>query len=327
MIVLLSIFILFSCSSTDIRTGKVDEIFSTWDRIDSPGCALGVINNGKLIYTRGYGSANLEYGLPITSKSVFRIGSTSKQFTAMCIALLEEEEKLSLDDNIRRYIPEMPVYESAITIRHLLHHTSGIRDYLTLWSIAGSRDDDFFVDDEVLAMLSRQKELNFAPGDEYLYSNSGYFLLSQIVKRITGKSMREYAEKNIFEPLGMTHTHFHDDHTRIVPKRASGYESTGKNMFRISMTTLDMIGDGGIFTTIEDLLLWDRNFYENKLGKGGPELIEKMQTTGCLNDGTHLDYALGLVVKEHRGLKKVSHGGAFVGYRAVSYTHLRAHET
>ncbi|MDH4217429.1 MAG: beta-lactamase family protein [Candidatus Aminicenantes bacterium] len=313
---ILALCLIGSLVFADALTDRVDKLFAQWDKPDSPGCALGIIKDGRLIYKRGYGMANLEYSIPITSESVFRIGSTSKQFTAMCIALLEEERALSLDDDIRKYIPEIPEYESSITIRHLLHHTSGIRDYLTLSSLAGARDDDFFVDEEVVELLARQRELNFKPGEEHLYSNSGYFLLSVIVKRVTGRSLRFYAEKNIFEPLGMKHSHFHDDHTMVVKNRASGYSPQNGGGFRISMTTLDMIGDGGIFTCVDDLLLWDKNFYHNKLGKGCRELIDRMLTTGSLNNGERLDYALGLVIGDYRGLSMVSHGGAFVGFRA-----------
>lgn len=300
----------------DTRFKAVDDLFAKWDRPDSPGCVLGIIQNGSFLYLRGYGSANLEYNIPITARSVFRIGSTSKQFTAMCIVLLAEEGKLALEDSIREYIPEMPQYADEISIKHLLHHTSGIRDYLTLWRIAGVRDEDFFTDPEVVAMLARQKELNFKPGDEFLYSNSGYFLLSEIVRRITGKSMRYYAAEKIFKPLGMKNTHYHVNSSEIVPNRASGYAPTRGGGFTISMTTLGMIGDGGVFTTAEDLLLWDQNFYHNKLGKGDPALIAQMHTTGILNSGKKLRYALGLDVTKYKGLDLVSHGGAFVGFRA-----------
>jgi CubicO group peptidase (beta-lactamase class C family) len=317
--VLLSVIIIvFLCSTAkaDGLTDQVDKLFKTWDKPDSPGCALGVIKDGQFIYKRGYGMANLEHNIPITSQSVFRIGSTSKQFTAMCIALLEEQGKLSVDDSLRKYFPEMPAYAEDIKIRHLLHHTSGIRDYLTLWRIAGERNDDFFIDPEVVALIARQKELNFSPGEEFLYSNSGYFLLSEIVKRVTGKSMAAFAEKYIFEHLGMKNTHFHDDHTMIVENRASGYAPLRGGGFRISMTTLGMIGDGGVFTCVDDLLLWDQNFYNNKLGKGGQELIDRVLTPGALNNGEKLDYAYGLGIGDYKGLKMISHSGAFVGFRA-----------
>ncbi|NOR13737.1 MAG: serine hydrolase [Candidatus Aminicenantes bacterium] len=295
---------------------KVDRLFETWDKPSSPGCALGIIQDGTLIYAHGYGMANLEHNIPITSKSVFRIGSTSKQFTAVCMALLEEEGELSLDDSLRKFLPQMPEYAEEITIRHLIHHTSGLRDYLTLAEIAGIRDDDYFTDAEVVDLLARQKELNFKTGEEHLYSNTGYFLLSQIVKKASGKSLREYAEEKIFQPLGMTNTHFHDDHTRIVKNRASGYAPKKGGGFVISMTTLPMTGDGGVFTSVEDLFLWDQNFYDNRLGESGQGLIGKIQTPGVLNSGENLDYAFGLGIGEHKGLTMVSHGGSFVGFRA-----------
>ncbi|MEE9502771.1 MAG: serine hydrolase domain-containing protein [Candidatus Aminicenantaceae bacterium] len=305
-----------SFANTDSLIEKVDRLFETWDKPGSPGCALGIIQDGTLIYARGYGMANLEHNIPLTSKSVFRIGSTSKQFTAVCMALLEEEGALSLDDSLRKFLPQMPKYAEEITIRHLIHHTSGLRDYLTLAEIAGIRDDDYFTDAEVVDLLARQEELNFKPGEEHLYSNSGYFLLSQIVKKASGKSLREYAEEKIFQPLGMTNTHFHNDHTRIVKNRASGYAPKKGGGFVISMTTLPMTGDGGVFTSVEDLFLWDQNFCDNRLGESGQELIGKIQTPGVLNSGEKLDYAFGLEIGEHEGLTMVSHGGAFVGFRA-----------
>jgi CubicO group peptidase (beta-lactamase class C family) len=298
---------------------RVDSVFAMYDNTRSPGCAVGVIHDGEFVFRRGYGMANLEYGVPLTSASVFRIGSTSKQFTAAVMVLLEQEGRVSLDDDIRKYLPEIPDYGVTVTVRHLLHHTSGIRDYLTLAYLAGLRDDDFFTDEDVLTMLSRQRELNFSPGQEHLYSNSGYFLLSQIVKRVTDMSLRQYAREHLFVPLGMSNTHFHDDHTRIVHQRAAGYAPTDSG-FRISMTTLDMVGDGGVFTSVDDLLEWDRFFYAPDaydLQLDRPDDFWKMMLTrGVLNNGDTLDYALGLTHGEYRGLKVISHGGAFVGFRA-----------
>lgn len=298
----------------EAQSARVDELFAPWNRPDSPGCAVGVIKDGRFIYKRGYGMANLEHHIPISPTTVFRIGSTSKQFTAATVVLLAQRGKLSLDDDIRKYLPEMPDYGTPITIRHLIHHTSGIRDYLTLMDLAGMRPDDFYTDEEVLDLLARQRELNFKPGDEFLYSNSGYFLLSLIVKRATGKSLRELARELIFEPLGMNHTHFHDDHTMIVENRASGYAPKEGGGFKISMTTLDMVGDGGLFTSVEDLFRWDQNFYHPQVG--GRALIDQLLTPGTLNDGKTLDYAFGLRLGEYKGLRMISHGGAFVGFRA-----------
>jgi len=292
---------------------QVDEIFSAYDHTWAPGCTVGVIRDGEFVLRRGYGMANLEYGVALSPQSVFRIGSTSKQFTAAAILLLAQEGKLSLDDDVRDYLPELNDFGVPVTIRHLIHHTSGYRDYLTLADLTGLRDDDYYTNADLLAMLSRQRELNFNPGAEHLYSNSGYWLLSQVVERASGKSLKEYAAEEMFAPLGMSATHFHDDHTEIVPQRASGYAPDGDD-FSISMTTLPMIGDGGVFTTVDDLLRWDQNFYDSSVG--GPEFVEQMLRTGILNDGEELTYASGLGVDTYRGLKMVSHAGGFVGFRA-----------
>ncbi|HZM87931.1 MAG TPA: serine hydrolase domain-containing protein [Blastocatellia bacterium] len=302
----------------DPRSEKVDKLFTQWDKPDSPGCELAVIKDGQIVYKRGYGMANLEHNIPMSPASIMDTGSVSKQFTAMAIALLAEQGKLSLDDDVRKYVSEIPKYETTITIRHLIHHTSGIRDYLTLMGIAGMRDDDHYVDGEVVSLLARQKELNFKPGSEFLYSNSGYFLLSQIVKRASGKTLREFADEHMFKPLGMTRTMFYDNHNEIVKNRAASYVPRRGGGFQIAATTLDMVGDGNVFTCVEDLFLWDQNFYKNKLGKGGQELINQVLTTGVLNSGEKIDYAFGLVIGEYRGLRIVEHGGAFVGYRAMT---------
>jgi CubicO group peptidase (beta-lactamase class C family) len=296
-------------------TDKVDELFAVWNTPDSPGCALGIIKNGRLLYKRGYGMANLEHNIPISATTVFRIGSTSKQFTATCIALLAEQGKVSLDEDVRKYLSEMPEYESPITIQHLIHHTSGIRDYVELIELAGMREeDDFYTNDELVDMLVRQKELNFKPGDEFLYSNSGYFLLSVIVERVSGKSLREFAQKNVFKPLSMNNTHFHDDHTMIVKNRAAGYSPKKGSDYQINMTSLDIVGDCGVFTTVEDLFLWDQNFHHNRLG--GKDLINQILTLGTLNNGEKLNYAFGLEASDYRGLKMISHSGSYAGFRA-----------
>lgn len=293
---------------------QVDAVFAEYAKQDSPGCALGVIRDGKLVYTRGYGLAHLEHGLPIKSDTVFDIGSTSKQFTAASILLLEQQGKLKLDDDIRKYIPELPDYGQTITIRHLVHHTSGLRDYLTLMGLSGVDFDSVTTDDDALAIIARQKELNFAPGEEHLYSNSGYFLMGVIVKRAGGKSLREFAQEHIFGPLGMTSTHFHNDHAEIVPRRAAAYSPKQGGGFSIDMSNFEQTGDGAVFTTVEDLLEWDQNFYTPKVG--GAPLIAGLVTRGRLNSGKELDYATGVVVGKHRGLPTVSHGGSWGGYRA-----------
>ena len=230
----------------------VDEVFAAYDHTDTPGCALGVVQGGDLVYGRGYGMANLDHGIAITPQSVFRTGSVAKQFTAAAVAIAARDGALALDDPVKKWITTLPTYPSDPTIRHMVHHTSGLRDYLVLMRLRGLRSDDFYTDPEVRDVVSGQHELNFTPGAEYLYSNSGYFLLGQIIREATGMSLREYAQERIFGPLRMTHTHFHDDHNHIVANRATGYAPEGEG-YRISQTTLDMVGDGGVFTSIEDL--------------------------------------------------------------------------
>ncbi|MGH4000314.1 MAG: serine hydrolase domain-containing protein, partial [Pseudonocardiaceae bacterium] len=302
-------------SLPDSTARRLDAVFAQYDRASSPGCALGVYRDGRIGYAKAYGSANLELGAPLTPASVFDIGSTSKQFTAMSVLLLARDGKLALDDDVRRYIPSLPEYGAPITIRHLLYHTSGIRDYTTLLALAGEPTQNWTTDDDALELIVRQRALNFAPGSEWQYSNSGYFLLSLVVKRVSGQSLRRFAQSRIFEPLGMAQTHIHDDHAMVVPNRATGYvPSDSAGPFRIEMSDFEQTGDGSVFTTVEDLVKWDENFYSAVVG--GPELLAEMVKPGALNDGKPVDYAAGLVVGEYRGLKTVEHGGAWAGYRA-----------
>ncbi|WP_378177906.1 serine hydrolase domain-containing protein [Aquimarina sp. SS2-1] len=315
IIVLITFFLCSVFSIAQIKQSQaIDSIFYKWDNDNTPGCAMGIIKNGELIYAKGYGIANMEYKIPNSTSSVFRIGSTSKQFTAACVVLLAEQGKLKFENTLKNYFPDFPEYANKITVRHLLNHTSGIRDYLQLAYLKGLEDDDFYTDNDIMEWLVNQTDLNFAPGKEYLYSNSGYWLLGQIVKEVAGTNMAEFAQKEIFEPLEMHDTHFHNDHTRIVKNRASGYIPSDNNSYKISMTTLDMIGDGGIFTTINDIKKWDDAFYDsNVLSK---EFWKMMTKQGVLNNGETIDYASGLMIGEYKGLKTIRHGGAFVGFRA-----------
>ncbi|MHB0995059.1 MAG: serine hydrolase domain-containing protein [Elusimicrobiales bacterium] len=294
---------------------QVDKLFLEWDRKDSPGCALGVVSKGTFVYKRCYGMASLEHGAPITPDSVFDVGSTSKQFTAACIALLAMRRKLSLDDRIQKYLPEIPRYESPITIRHLIHHTSGLRDYLTLMYLRGMRFENEYSDKEIFGTIARQKKLNFLPGSEHLYCNTGYLLLGEIVKRVSGKTLRCYAQEQIFSPLGMKNTHFHDDLAEIVKGRAAGHNK-GKAGHKLATSLFDVVGDGALHTTLNDLAIWDGNFYDNRVGGFGRKLIEQITALGRLNDGKALNYASGLFVEEYRGLKSIHHGGSWIGYKA-----------
>lgn len=293
---------------------RIDALFAAWVHPDSPGCAVGVIQAGELVHARGYGSANLEHDVANTSRTVFDIGSTSKQFTAACIGLLAQEGRLAVTDDVRKLVPELPDYGTAITIDHLMRHTSGLRDYLTLFALAGIATEDLTDDATALAMLTRQKELEFEPGTEHRYSNSGYFLLSVIVERASGKSLAEFARERIFEPLAMRDTHIHDDHTLLVRGRATGYSAREQGGFGIDMSDFEQTGDGAVMTTVEDLARWDANFYEPVVG--GAALIEFLREHGELADGTRLEYCRGLFRGEHEGLAFESHGGSWAGYRA-----------
>ncbi len=301
----------------DPEPAAIDAIFSAW-KDGTPGAALAVVRDEKIVYSRGYGMANLDHSVPIATNTVFDIGSTSKQFTAACVLLLAEDGKLAITDDVRKYLPELPQYEKPITIAHLLHHTSGLRDYTALMGLGGLSIEPDYTEEFLLEMICRQKGLNFAPGEQFSYTNTGFFLLGEIVRRVSGMPMSKFAKERIFEPLGMKSTLFWDDHTMVVPHRAESYyesqESPGGYALAISM--MDNVGDGGIYTTVEDLAKWDANFYHNTLGKGKPEFLDRMQEVGRLNNGQEIGYASGLFIGEHLGMRKVSHAGGWRGFRA-----------
>jgi len=299
----------------DKKTAAVDEVFSDLTKTGSPGCALGVYRDGKIVYSKGYGLANLEENVAITPQSVFDIGSTSKQFTAASILLLEKQGKLSISDDIRKYLPELPDYGQKITVLQLLNHTSGLRDYLTLMELAGINIDGVTTDEDALQMIVRQKALNFASGSDWLYSNTGFFLLSVIVKRVSGKSLREFAGENIFTPLEMTHTQYRDDHTSLIANRAMAYDVKEKGGgYSLDVSYFEQTGDGAVHTSVEDLQKWDENFYNGRIG--GKDFLTEIQEVGKLNNGKLLLYAKGLHIEDYRGLHTVSHGGSWGGYRA-----------
>lgn len=315
IVILIFVFIFSSISLVaDSNEQRVDRIFSPYDKGGSPGCALGVIRDGNFIYRKGYGAASLELGIPLSPESVFYMGSVSKQFTAASVVLAAEQGFLSLDDDVRKYIPVLPDYGHAITLRQMLHHTSGLRDFLTLLYLSGRHEADLHSREEIIDLIVRQKGLNNIPGDEFLYSNTNYFLLGEVVQRATKKSLAEFATENIFRPLGMTQTRFYDDHTLVLPNRVPAYDAGSKGNFLVDWSTnYDTVGAGGLMSSINDLLLWDRNFYENRLGKG--TLLKEMRTRGVLNSGKQISYALGLELGTYRGLPIIEHDGALFGYR------------
>ncbi|HEY1111295.1 MAG TPA: serine hydrolase domain-containing protein [Opitutaceae bacterium] len=296
-----------------VDTRAVDAIFAQWDKPTSPGAALAVIQDGRIVYEKGYGMANLEAKTPITPETVFYVGSVSKQFTAAAIALLHQRGQVSLDDDVRKYVPEIPDYGAPISIRHCILHSSGLRDYLGLRDLAGENVNATFGDADVLALIRRQKGLNFPTGTEYLYSNSGYFLLSLVVKRVTGKSLREFAAAEFFGPLGMSTAQYRDNHKHPIARRAEGYAAVSGG-YRVNNPNFDVVGAGGVFMTVRDFLAWDHNFYDPKVG--GPGFVSLIQTPGALNDGSKIAYAFGLVTGRYRGLEIVEHSGAYGGFRA-----------
>jgi len=291
----------------------VDEIFAKWST-STPGCAVGVGVAGKPVLRKAYGMADLERDIRNTPDTIFEGGSLSKQFTALAIQLLAGDGKLSLDDSVRKYVPELPDYGTPLTIRHMLTHTSGLRDWGSVAGIAGApRTTREYTHGHVLDIVSRQKSLNFKPGDRYSYSNTGYNLSAIIVSRVSGMSFAEFSKQRIFAPLGLTHTSWRDDHTRVVKGRAIAYNDEG-GVFHTEMPFENVHGNGGILTTVGDLLIWNENFIAPKVGSA--KLMAEMSTLGLFNDGKPQAYALGLMVGDYRGVRNISHSGSTAGYRA-----------
>jgi CubicO group peptidase (beta-lactamase class C family) len=297
------------------HAGKVADVFKDYAKPGSPGCTVGVYQGDRIVHTAAFGMANLDHDIPLTPSSVFHVASVSKQFTAAAIVLLVQDGKLSLDDEVRTHVAEFPDFGQRVTIRHLIHHTSGVRDQWDLLDFAGWRySRDLITDADVLSLLSRQKALNFAPGERHLYSNSGYTLLATIVSRVSGKSFREFTSERIFKPLGMTSTHFRDNFSEIVKGQAYGYAPAGST-FRLSVTNFDTAGATSLLTTVEDLVKWHANFDSHVVG--GERFVREMLERGVLNDGQRLDYATGITHRVYRGLATIGHGGADAGYRSV----------
>lgn len=302
-------------SASEALNRKVDQLFANWDKPDSPGCALAVIKGGRAAYQRSYGAASLEHGVPISPTTVFDTGSMSKQFTAMTVLMLAEQGKLSLEDDIRKYLPEIPDYGSPVTVRHLISHTSGLRIDDELFNLTDWRFGNLITNQDVLTLMSRQKGVNFRPGAYFEYNNTGYVLLAVIASRVSGQSLREFADAHIFRPLGMTRTLFRDNYRVVIKGLALAYRPVGGGAFRLHTPVGETVGNGGVFSTVEDLALWDRNFYDRKVG--GDALIEQMLTPGPeLYNGGRFNYGFGLFIGSYRGLKIVEHTGDHYGYHA-----------
>jgi CubicO group peptidase (beta-lactamase class C family) len=293
--------------------GALDAIFEQWNSKATPGCAVAVSRDGNPIAVRAYGMADLELGVAASPDSLYEAGSDSKQFVAASMLMLARDGKLSLDDDVRKYLPELPDYGARITLRDMLHHTSGLRDWGSVSAVEGwPRNSRATNNQDVLAIAARQKELNFAPGTHYLYSNTNYNLAAIIIARVSGQSLADFTRQRIFVPLGMTHSSWRDDHTRLAVGRTGGYDAAGTG-FRNNRVIEDAYGNGGLVTTVGDLLKWqaalDNGFF-------GPEFTSDMQRPGVLRNGTRVAYGLGLMSLDYHGVREVSHPGWTGGYRA-----------
>jgi CubicO group peptidase (beta-lactamase class C family) len=291
---------------------KIDSLFERWNHASSPGCTIGIIKGDSIIYSKGYGMANLEYAIPNAPATIYHMASVSKEFTGYAIVLLAKQGRLKLGDDIRKYLPWFPDMKETITIRHLLNHTSGIRDQWQLLALSGTRLEDVITQEHVVKLLGQQKELNFKPGERYLYCNSGYTMCAEIVKAVTGKTLRQFTDSAIFMPLGMVNTHFHDDHSEIEPNRSYSYSRKGLG-FANSVLSYSNAGATSLFTNINDLSKWVMNFYNTRAGEAND--ISELTRRGKLNNGQEIDYALGIISNKYKGWKQFSHGGSDAGYR------------
>ena len=311
---ILSLMLVFPASAqTDsLYIQKIDSLFIEWSQPNHPGGAVGVMRDGNIIFSRAYGLASLEYLVPNTPGTIFNTGSVSKQFTAMGIVRLEEQGSLSFDDEIHKFLPELPDFGVPITIRHLLHHTSGLRSLHALFALAGWRDDDSRSNEDLNRIILNQKDLNFTPGSEYLYCNTGYMLMVNIIEGITGENFKDWMKKQIFDPLGMKQTYVEDQYSRVVANNATSYYRRGD--FERAVEYWGYIGSGNMHSTTGDLLKWLSNF-ETPL-KGWESSFKKMQILDPFNNGTPNNYAFGVVVDKHLGERRIQHGGAIGGFRA-----------
>ncbi len=292
---------------------NINALFRKWDTSKSPGTVIGIIRNDSLVFTKGYGMANLEYDIPNSPETIFHMASVSKQFTAYAIVLLARQGRLNIDDDIHKYLSWVPDFKEKITIRHLLNHTSGIRDQWQLMAISGTRLDDVIKQEHIIKVLSKQRELNSKPGEQYNYCNSGYTMLSEIVKSVSGKTLRQFTDSAIFTPLGMNNTHFHDNYEEIDKNRAYSYQRKGQTGFSNSVLSYSNSGATSLFTNITDLSKWVMNFY--KPVAGDLQDIQQLTQRGKLNNGKELNYANGIVVDKYKGWIQYSHGGSDAGYR------------
>ena len=290
-----------------------------WDKVTkayvapAPGCAAAVSLSGEVVFEKAFGLAELEHNVPNTPQTIFESGSVAKQFTAAALVLLQQDGKLSLDDPVKKHIPELPDYGVPLTIRHLLNHTSGLRDWGAVLSLTGAgRGERVISQDLALDVITHQRALDFKPGSEYSYSNSGYNLAAIIVERVSKQKFPAFVEERLFKPIGMKNSSWRDDYQRIVPGRAQGYARQGNGPWRLNMPFMNVYGNGGMLTTVGDWMKWNAMLDSQSLGA---PLVSALETQGVLNDGRKIAYALGLSVAKYKGMKDVSHGGATAGYQ------------
>ena len=304
-LLLTSIYSLHAQSLPPAIIHSVDTLFAGWSNT-TPGCVIGIVRNDSLVYAKGYGMANLEYNAPNTPLTLYDVGSVSKQFTAYCIVLLAEQHQLNLDDDIHKYISWLKI-KDKITIRNLLNHTSGIREYFQLLAIAGKSEDDAFTQQLAIHILSQQQTLNYKPGEKYLYSNSNYLLLAEIIKKISGKTLRQFADSAIFKPLKMSSAYFSDDYNEIQKNRAYSYNKTDSTPYTKAFATDADVGAGNLFCNVEDMAKWVANFYNSAAGNAAT--IKILTHEGKLNNGTEISYAAGINAGDYRGWTMYEHEG------------------
>jgi CubicO group peptidase (beta-lactamase class C family) len=316
LIIFLSVFNSFGQYSQK-KIQKIDSLFTSWNTPDHPGGSILITKNKRIIFSKAYGLASLEYNVPNENNTLFNIGSISKQFTAMGIILLEEQNKLSFDDDIKKYLPELPDFGKTITIDHLLHHTSGLRDIHGLLGLAGWRNKDLETNEDLYRIIKNQTELNFKPGEEFLYCNTGYILLAKIIEMISKSSFNDWMKKNIFDSLGMKNTYVETQYDRVVANNATSYYS--RKEFKRATEYWGYFGSGNIHSTTKDLNLWLQNFIAPK--KNWTTAFNKLLYTTPLNNGYKTNYGFGVRIENHLEKKVIQHGGAIGGFRAIARTY------
>ena len=292
---------------------QINAFFNDWNLENHPGGVVGVMKSGEISYLNSFGNASLEYKVPNKKSTLFNIGSISKQFTAMGIVLLQQRGLLSVDDEVQQYFPEFPIFGNPITLKHLLQHTSGLRDFHELMALAGWRGDDYRTNADVIRLVQKQTDLNFKPGEKFMYSNTGYVVLAEIIEKVTGEDFKVWMQNNVFEPLQMKQTYVEDNNQHIVSNRATSYYHSHEKVFEMAQSYWAYTGAGNMYSTAEDLLQWAHNFYDPKTGWEKP--FEMLQTLGSLNNGETLNYALGIYIDKMFGKKRIQHAGVVGGYR------------